>query len=398
MNAAEAARWLIHTQAFDPAGTKTGVVDGGSRYGSSLGWCGQIGGVLPEGKNLRETLVLNLIGRDVSTYVRIGGHDDVPPWERGPDGPAWQERPPRGAIDLYTWQTRRLRLVGDRDGVVGVVLAKGDQIEARNKHGLEPHTAWRYNEPRSKSDKTTVYTPLAHDPSRSVWRGIGALLPSTSARPNVTDGKPPPFLAPGVLQWISDLSTGGSAARHVPARNQGVRDEIPSSAGTTYAEIVDDVLPLSIIASAGRPARGRPRRPRTRSRCRTCRLGDLDVGREHRPGRRGRTEIRCRLRRARAPLRGPGNPLPALAGDARAWRRHRCRRGPSGNDMIAEVTKPIVAELISAASPSAWVGREVRNQLVNVALAEAWFDAALRRALPLAQHHSRNTTPEEAAV
>jgi CRISPR type I-E-associated protein CasA/Cse1 len=112
MNVAEAARWLI--QAFDPAGTKTGVVNSGSRYGSSLGWCGQIGGVLAQGKNLRETLVLNLVARDVDTYVRIGGPHDVPPWEREPDGPAWKERSPCGAIDLYTWQTRRVRLVGDR--------------------------------------------------------------------------------------------------------------------------------------------------------------------------------------------------------------------------------------------------------------------------------------------
>jgi CRISPR system Cascade subunit CasA len=66
--------------------------------------------------------------------------------------------------------------------------------------------------------------------------------------------------------------------------------------------------------------------------------------------------------------------------------------------LIAELTKPVVAELISAASPSAWVGREVRSQLVNVALAEAWFNAALRRALPSAQNRFRNTTSEEAAV
>jgi len=39
--------------------------------------------------------------------------------------------------------------------------------------------------------------------------------------------------------------------------------------------------------------------------------------------------------------------------------------------LISEITKPIVDEVISSASPSAWVGREVRSHLVNVALAEA---------------------------
>ena len=155
MNAAEAARWLVHVHAFDPSGIKSGAVGDatvkkGKGYPIGPGWSGQIGGVLPQGNDLRQTLVLNLVARDVDTYVRIGGHDDVPPWERDPDGPAWAERPPRGAIDLYTWQTRRVRLVGDRDGVVGVVLANGDKIQPQNRHGLEPHTAWRYSEPQSK--------------------------------------------------------------------------------------------------------------------------------------------------------------------------------------------------------------------------------------------------------
>src|SRR5690606_29312670 len=110
IEAAEAARWLVHVHAFDPSGIKSGAVGDprvkrGTGYPIGPGWSGQIGGVLPQGRNLRETLLLNLISYDVESYVRIGERDDVPPWERDPDGPEGRERSPRGAIDLYTWQT-----------------------------------------------------------------------------------------------------------------------------------------------------------------------------------------------------------------------------------------------------------------------------------------------------
>ncbi|MES6118646.1 type I-E CRISPR-associated protein Cse1/CasA, partial [Cutibacterium acnes] len=45
---AEAARWLVHLQAFDPSGIKTGVVghpraNGGKVYPEGVAWTGQLG-------------------------------------------------------------------------------------------------------------------------------------------------------------------------------------------------------------------------------------------------------------------------------------------------------------------------------------------------------------------
>ena len=71
-------------------------------------------------------------------------------------------------------------------------------LQPHNRHGVEPHTAWRYSEPQSKKLKTVVYMPRLHIPGRSVWRGIGALLPSISGRGKASGGGPQPFLAPGV--------------------------------------------------------------------------------------------------------------------------------------------------------------------------------------------------------
>ncbi|WP_278591427.1 type I-E CRISPR-associated protein Cse1/CasA [Olsenella uli] len=65
---AEAARWLIHVQAFDTAGIKSGVVGDpnvkdGKSYPRGTGWAGNLGGVFIEGDTFRDTLLLNLIVR-----------------------------------------------------------------------------------------------------------------------------------------------------------------------------------------------------------------------------------------------------------------------------------------------------------------------------------------------
>ena len=85
---AEAARWLVHCQAFDPSGIKAGAVGddrvkGGKGYPIGVAWSGLLGGVLLEGRTLKETLLLNLIAADFD----VCGRDpavDLPVWERPP--------------------------------------------------------------------------------------------------------------------------------------------------------------------------------------------------------------------------------------------------------------------------------------------------------------------------
>ncbi|NYN06610.1 type I-E CRISPR-associated protein Cse1/CasA, partial [Salmonella enterica subsp. enterica serovar Typhimurium] len=61
---AEAARWLVHTQAYDYSGIKPGVegdprVKGGKGYPIGTGWSGMTGGTVIRGTTLLETLLLN---------------------------------------------------------------------------------------------------------------------------------------------------------------------------------------------------------------------------------------------------------------------------------------------------------------------------------------------------
>ncbi|MEU2032842.1 type I-E CRISPR-associated protein Cse1/CasA [Nocardia amamiensis] len=401
IEASEAARWLVHAHAFDPSGIKSGAVGddtvrNGKGYPIGTGWSGQIGGVLPQGANLRETLLLNLVAYEDNPYVRIGGENDLPPWERHPDSAQWKERPPHGAIDLYTWQTRRIRLVGDRNGVTGVVLANGDRIQPHNRHDMDPHTCWRYSEPQSKKHKTVVYMPLMHDPQRSVWRGIGAMLPAISGRGTHRGSDPQPRLAPGILQWISDLGSKDLLPERYTPRTRVLGAEYGAQRAT-FAEIIEDVLPMSVLVlRADRPAAGQTA---------TNAVDDAEKaafavwnfaeniaqasGAEPKSGAgdRAREQLYAALD---APYRewlsalGPGSDLQEAR---RRWQL-----------IVREATYPVTAELISAAPPSAWVGREVRGQLLNVPRAELWLNAALRKALPLAYARSGDPTSKKEVV
>ena len=64
----EAARWLVHVQAFDTSGIKSGTVGdprvkGGKSYPIGTGWSGNLGGLYFEGATLSETILLNFIVR-----------------------------------------------------------------------------------------------------------------------------------------------------------------------------------------------------------------------------------------------------------------------------------------------------------------------------------------------
>ncbi|TNC22054.1 type I-E CRISPR-associated protein Cse1/CasA [Amycolatopsis alkalitolerans] len=381
----EAARWLVHVHAFDPSGIKSGAagdptVKGGKGYPIGPGWSGQLGGVLAQGRNLRESLLLNLIARDVPSYVDVGGPGDVPPWEREPDTARWRERPPEGAIDLYTWQTRRVRLFGGRDGVTGVLLSNGDKIQPQNRHMVDPHSAWRYSEAQSKKLKTTVYMPRAHDPNRSVWRGLAAMLPSVSPTTGRGD-QPQAFLAPGVLKWVDDLAAEGVLPDEFVVRLRALGVEYGAQSAT-YAEIVDDVLPLPVLLlrearpDAGRTATGAVE-DAEQAAGRVWRFAEnlaQAAGAEPKSGAGDRAQetVYAVLER---PYRewlaglGPGRELTVAR---TAWQR-----------TVWGACRQIGDQLISGAPAAAWSGREVNQRLVNVPLAEVWFHSALRTALSL---------------
>ena len=248
---AEAARWLVHVHAFDPSGIRTGAVGdpqvkGGKGYPIGPGWTGQIGTVTVVGENLERTLLLNtVVCEDLDGLNGVDPTRDLAPWEREPDGPAGSHDPrPTGPVHCYTWQTRRVLLHGDDDGVTGLFLGNGDKATPQNRYLVEPMTAWRYSEPQSKKLKAPVYMPRKLPTDRAFWRGLSTLVAQLSPKLTVKGaGEVTRYRSPGVVSFYQDLMyheivpLTGLIPLHAVGIEYGAQEAV-------VTELVDDVLSL----------------------------------------------------------------------------------------------------------------------------------------------------------
>lgn len=247
---AEAARWLTHVHAFDTAGIKTGVkgdptVKGGKSYPIGTGWAGRLGGVYLEGDTLMRTLLLNLVLCD---DVLDGGFEcfvddcDLPAWELPPQQPGNSGRTPCGMADVYTWQSRRVRLLADNTHVTGVILSNGDKAEIYNQFGVEPMTGWRRSPNLEKKLRLqSVFVPSTHRSDRALWRGLTSILPEARDNQDV--------MSPSVVGWAGHLADGDNEGGSVlpedyPLRIHatGVEYGVQSSVIT---ELIDDTALIS---------------------------------------------------------------------------------------------------------------------------------------------------------
>ncbi|MFB9639149.1 type I-E CRISPR-associated protein Cse1/CasA [Streptomyces spiralis] len=381
---AEAARWVVHTHAYDTSGIKTGVqgdkrAKGGKVYPLGVGWAGNLGGVFVEGRTLRETLLLNLVAADTSNLAI--DEADAPAWRREPCGPGGAERAPTGVRDLYTWQTRRLRLHFDDSGVHGVVLGYGDPLIPRNRQHREPMTAWRRSKPQeAKLRQSPVYLPREHAPERSAWRGLGALV-STEAG---TAGGPEPagYLRPGILEWVARLVTEGELERGflVRARIIGARYGTQQS---VIDEIVDDRVAMAVVLLH--------QRDRRYAEQAVAAVGDADLAVN------ALGDLATNLARAAGTeMEGPRSSARDLAyglleAPYRTWLAHLAdtddpyARRTDWQQQVYGIVAGLGDRLMAAAGDAAWQGRIVQlkhgTEWLNSALAGKWFRAALYKGL-----------------
>lgn len=247
---AEAARWLVHVHAFDPSGIRSGAVGdpqvkGGKGYPIGPGWTGQIGVVVVEGDNLERTLLLNTVVPSATAGMLVKPDQDLPPWEREPDGPAGTAGlEPAGPVSCYTWQTRRVLLHGTDQEVTRLFLGNGDKATPQNRYLVEPMTAWRYSEPQSKKFRATVYMPRKLPNDRAFWRGLSALVAQLS--PSITvkgAGEVTRYRPPGVVTFYQQLMSRRLVPRSglIPLRAVGIEYGAQEAVVT---ELVDDVLSL----------------------------------------------------------------------------------------------------------------------------------------------------------
>ena len=143
-----------------------------------------------------------------------------------------------------TWQTRRVLLHGDDDGVTGLFLGNGDKATPQNRYLVEPMTAWRYSEPQSKKLKAPVYMPRKLPTDRAFWRGLSTLVAQLSPKTTVKGaGEVTKYRSPGVVSFYQDLMYHEivPASGLIPLHAVGIEY---GSSESTVAELVDDVLSL----------------------------------------------------------------------------------------------------------------------------------------------------------
>lgn len=228
----EAAAQLIHLQAYDSAGIRSGAVGdtrvkGGKGYPIGTGWVGAQGGVYVEGENLFSTLMLNTLAiglpgeeseeAQVTGIITANPEADLPAWERE-EQPVGQRADiyPQGLADMLTWQSRRVRLIDGGSSVIGLVLCQGDRSGSEdvsavtNAQVREPMGAWRFSEPQTRKNKRVTYMPRKHDPSRVIWRGMTSLLPEFPGK-NATykEVQVEASLPPAVVRWVGWLLSNG---------------------------------------------------------------------------------------------------------------------------------------------------------------------------------------------
>lgn len=175
----QAARTIIMAQAFSLGGGKSGIK--GKNFTDAP--CAR--GVLcfAEGKNLFETLMLNLV--PYSRHEEVFSESDKPSWVM--DNPIEDDRAiPDGLLDYLTWQSRRLNLSLEN----GDILIYRSQALTLDKEAIlfDPLKPYRHTE-------RDGYKIIRLSENRALWRDSTALfrIPESKNRP------------PLVVDWLSFL-------------------------------------------------------------------------------------------------------------------------------------------------------------------------------------------------
>lgn len=398
----EAARWLVHAQAYDPSGIRSGAVGdsqvkGGKGYPIGPSWCGYLGLVWLKGKDLDETLVLNLIPADAAG---LRGVDSSTEW----GACSWEASEPetsaRGDYSLLdpagtprelsiprllTWHSRRIRLVGDSSGVTGVVLAQGDKLAPQEMRLYEPQSLWKYSTPQSKKFKTDVYMPRKFKTGRALWRNLPGTLPTVTTVQGVDKQPKQEFLPSATLSFHYQLDNASIQTSYPKVMRIQAVGVTYGPKEATFEDIYSDELTLSVAVMRVE------REDLSAEIDRQVRLTEevaRDVG-----------TLAANLARAAGESGdGAGDGardhakelfFSAVDTDFRAWLTqvdgHESTRdvGCRWERSLRQHAVDIQAELVRGASSSAIIGRDTGRGYMNVGIAENYFRAALNKHLPL---------------
>ena len=406
----EAARWLVHAQAYDPSGIRSGAVGdsqvkGGKGYPIGPSWCGHLGLVWLKGKDLDETLVLNLVPTDAAQLRGVESSTEwgACSWEvseaesavRGdyslldPSGTPRDISIPR----LLTWHSRRVRLVGNREGVTGVVLAQGDKLAPQQMHRYEPQSLWRYSTPQSKKFKQDVYMPRKYEAGRALWRNLPGTLPTVTTVQGVDKQPKQEFLPSATLSFHYQLDNASIETAYPKVMRIQAVGVTYGPQEATFEDIYSDELTLSVAvmrvehedlsAEIDRQVRLTEEIARH--------VGNLAANLVRAAGESGDGAGDGARDRAKELF------FSAVDTDFRTWltqvdgRESARDAGRRWECSLRQHALDIQAELVRGASSSAIIGRDTGRGYMNVGIAENYFRAALNKHLPLQKTNQEGT-------
>ena len=406
LSPSDAARWLVHAQAYDPSGIRSGAigdsrVKGGRGYPIGPAWCGHLGLVWLKGKDLDETLVLNLIPADAA---ELRGVESSTEWGTC----SWEDPEPESAVRgdysllnpsgtprdisiprLLTWHSRRVRLVGDSTGVRGVVLAQGDKLSPQEMRLYEPQSLWRYSTEQSKKCKQDVYMPRKFKPERALWRNLPGTLPTPTMIEGADKQLKRRFLPSATLSFHYQLENDSVVTTYPKLVRIQAVGVVYRSEETEIEDVYSDELALPVAAiRAERHALAVVIDQQVRlTEDVAGAVGTLAANLALAAGEGGKGDGA----RDRAKER-----FFAVVDDPfRAWlaqvdgNEDARDVGQCWEDSLRRYALAIQNELVACASSSAIVGRYIGKEYLNVGIAENYFRAALNKRLPV-----RNTNQE----
>ena len=410
ISAAEAARWLIHVQAYDPSGIRSGAVgdpkvEAGKGYTIGPSWCGHLGIVWLKGENLDESLVLNLVPSDsgnlrgVTASTQWGGctweESEPETAERGDYSLLNSSGTPRpiSIPRLLTWHSRRVRLFGDASGVTGVVLALGDKLTPQQMQQYEPLSLWCYSMSKSKKLKQDVYMPRKFEAGRALWRNLPGVLPEAAKIDGADKQKKDEFFPSPTLSF------------HYAFEESLVKAEYPKRMciqaigvtygphETTFEDIYFDELTLSIaLMRADRPelAAQVDRQVRNTEEVAkilgvfsanlACAAGESGDGAGNGARERTKQHFYARVddpfRHWLANIDEDSKPSEIAQG----WEKS-----------LRAFAQETAAELVASTPSSAIIGRETGWGFMNVGTAENYFNSALNKLFPVQENTQEGT-------
>lgn len=406
----EAARWLVHAQAYDPSGIRSGAVGdsqvkGGKGYPIGPSWCGHLGLVWLKGKDLDETLVLNLIPADAAGLRGVESSNE---W----GACSWEAAEPENAVRgdyslldpsgtprdvsiprLLTWHSRRIRLVGDSSGVTGVVLAQGDKLAPQEMRLYEPQSLWRYSTPQSKKFKTDVYMPRKFEAGRALWRNLPGTLPTVTTVQGVDKQPKQEFLPSATLSFHYQLDNASIQTTYPKVMRIQAVGVTYGPQEATFDDIYSDELTLSVaVMRVEREDLSAEIDRQVRLTEEVARdVGTLAANLARAAGESGDGAGDGARDRAKELF------FSAVDTDFRAWLTqvdgHESARdaGRRWERSLRQHAVDIQAELVRGASSSAIIGRDTGRGYMNVGIAENYFRAALNKHLPLQKTNQEGT-------